>query len=80
MKINIKKLVSMTEINRKSLRVAKKVNEKGTVVILKKNIQHDVISNYNKTQRDDTITEQMIEVIAKKILSKHVKAFEELAK
>jgi len=80
MQINIKNLVSMTEANQNFSKVAKMVDENGTAVVLKNNVPRYVIIDYSKIQEDSIPEDQTVEDIAKKILSKHAKAFEELAK
>lgn len=80
MQVNIKNLVSMTEANQNFSKVAKLVDENGTAVILKNNVPRYVIIDYSRLQEDSEAEDQAVEDIAKKILSKHAKAFEELAK
>lgn len=80
MQVNIKNLVSMTEANQNFSKVAKMVDENGTAVVLKNNVPRYVIIDYSKIQEDSIAEDQSVEDIAKKILSKHAKAFEELAK
>lgn len=80
MQVNIKNLVSMTEANQNFSKVAKMVDENGTAVVLKNNVPRYVIIDYSKILEDSIAEDQAVEDIAKKILSKHAKAFEELAK
>lgn len=80
MQVNINNLVSMTEANQNFSKVAKMVDENGTAVILKNNVPRYVIIDYSKLQEDSLADDQSVEAIAKKILGKHAKAFEELAK
>lgn len=80
MQVNIKNLVSMTEANQNFSKVAKMVDENGAAVVLKNNVPRYVIIDYSKIQEDSIAEDQAVEDIAKKILSKHAKAFEELAK
>ena len=80
MQVNIKNLVTMTEANQNFSKVAKMVDENGTAVVLKNNVPRYVIIEYSKIQEDSVAEDQAVEDIAKRILSKHAKAFEELAK
>ncbi|MBA4700515.1 MAG: type II toxin-antitoxin system Phd/YefM family antitoxin [Ruminococcus sp.] len=80
MQVNIKNLVSMTEANQNFSKVAKMVDENGAAVVLKNNVPRYVIIDYSKIQEDSIADDQAVEDIAKRILSKHAKAFEELAK
>lgn len=80
MQVNLKNLVSMTEANQNFSKVAKMVDEDGTAVVLKNNKPRYVILDYSKIQEDEVADDQTVEAVSKKILSKHIKAFEELAK
>lgn len=80
MQINAKNLVSMTEANQNFSKVAKMVDENGTVVILKNNVPRYVVLEYNKILEQETADTESVEEVAKRILKKHQKAFEELAK
>lgn len=55
------------------------VDENGTAVILKNNVPRYVVIEYSKLQEDEEVDNQMVEEVARKILEKHAKAFEELA-
>ena len=79
MLIDTKYLVSMSEANQNFSQVVKKVEEQGKVVLLKNNKPKYVISNINEEQLILTENE-MLEIIAKRILREHARAFEELAK
>lgn len=85
MQINTNNLVSMTEANQNFSKVAKLVDERGPVIILKNNAPRYVIIEY--TTLEDEIKEekniaidQTVEEVAKQILTKHLMAFKELAK
>ena len=80
MKVDLKNLVSMTEANQNFSKVAKLVDENGAAVILKNNVPRYIVIDYSKIQEDETADDQMVEDVAKQILAKHAKAFEELAK
>lgn len=80
MKININNLVSISEANQNFSRVARLVDENGVAVILKNNVPRYVLIEYSQLQREETLDDEEVDQIAKKTLSKHIKAFEELAK
>lgn len=80
MQVNLKNLVSMTEANQNFSRVAKLVDENGAAVILKNNAPRYIVIEYSKVQESESADDQMVEDVAKQILAKHAKAFEELAK
>ena len=83
MQVNLKNLVSMTEANQNFSKVARLVDENGAAVILKNNVPKYVIIEYNEIKKEDVIKEakdKTVEEVSKRILSKHIRAFEELAK
>ena len=80
MQVNIKNLVSMTEANQNFSKVAKMVDENGAAVILKNNMPRYVVLDYSKVEEESIADNQTVETVSAKILNKHRKAFEELAK
>jgi len=80
MQVNVKNLVSMTEANQNFSKVAKMVDENGTAVILKNNKPRYVVVEYGKLSEQEKADNQTVADIAQRILKKHTKAFEELAK
>ena len=81
MKINLDNLVSISEANQNFSKVARSVDENGAVVILKNNVPRYVLIEYSKLEKEaETIGDEEVDVIANRLLSKHIKAFEELAK
>ena len=83
MQVNLKNLVSMTEANQNFSKVARLVDENGAAVILKNNVPKYVIIEYNEIKKEDVVKEAKDETVgevSKRILNKHIKSFEELAK
>ena len=81
MKINIDNLVSISEANQNFSRVARLVDEKGTAIILRNNAPRYVLIDYNLLRQGNTTADDMdVDSIASRVLTKHIKAFEELAK
>lgn len=78
MVVNMKDLVSITEANQNFSQVVKKVDELGSVVVLKNNKPKYIIASIDKDTFDLTEDEKL-EIIAKRILREHQKAFKELA-
>ena len=56
------------------------VDEIGDVVILKNNVPKYVLIDYSKFEEERMENNATVEKIADEILTKHLKAFEELAK
>ncbi|HAZ37548.1 MAG TPA: type II toxin-antitoxin system prevent-host-death family antitoxin [Clostridiaceae bacterium] len=80
MLININNLVSISEANQNFSKVARMVDEKGAAVILKNNKPRYVLIDYSKFEESAVADNTTVEDAANNILSKHLKAFEELAK
>jgi len=80
MNINIGNLVSISEANQNFSRVARLVDEKGTAVILKNNAPRYVLLDYSLVQQNTIAYDDDVDTVASRVLAKHIKAFEELAK
>ena len=80
MNINIENLVSISEANQNFSRVARLVDEKGTAVILKNNAPRYVLLDYSLFRQNVIADDVDVDAAASRILIKHIKAFEELAK
>ncbi|NLB41757.1 MAG: type II toxin-antitoxin system Phd/YefM family antitoxin [Clostridiales bacterium] len=80
MNINVENLVSISEANQNFSKVARLVDEKGTAIILKNNAPRYVLLDYSLFRQNATADDVDVDVVASRILSKHIKAFEELAK
>ena len=78
MVINTKQIVSMTEANQNFSKVSKIADKYGEALIIKNNKPKYIlidINNYLELSDDEKI-----EVVAKRVLAKHINAFKELAK
>ena len=80
MNIGVDNLVSISEANQNFSRVARLVDEKGTAIILKNNAPRYVLLDYSLFHQNAVADDGDIDAAASRILSKHIKAFEELAK
>lgn len=80
MHVDIKNLVSISEANQNFSKVARMVDENGAAVILKNNEPRYVLVDYGKLQEDVEADDEALEDVATRLLQKHRKAFEELAK
>ena len=80
MTINVDNLVSISEANQNFSRVARLVDEKGTAIILKNNTPRYVLLDYSLFRQDCIADSANVDEVASRILIKHIKAFEELAK
>lgn len=80
MNVNLKNLVSISEANQNFSKVARMVDENGAAVILKNNAPRYVLIDYGRLQADVEADNETLEDVATRLLQKHRKAFEELAK
>jgi len=78
--IDIDNIVSISEANQNFSKIARLVDEKGTAIILKNNSPRYVLLDYNLFRRDVIADDTDMDAAASRILKKHIKAFEELAK
>jgi antitoxin Phd len=80
MNINVENLVSISEANQNFSKVARLVDEKGTAIILKNNVPRYVLVDYSLFQQNAAADDADVDMAATRILAKHIRAFEELAK
>ena len=80
MLINTDSIVSITEANQNFSRAAKIADRDGSVVIFKNNKPRYMLVNLADNPTIDLSDDEKIDVVAARILQKHRKAFEELAK
>ena len=80
MNINVDNLVSISEANQNFSRVARLVDEKGTAIILKNSVPRYVLLDYNFFRQSNIADDANVDEIASRIMIKHIKAFEALAK
>ena len=80
MNISIDNLVSISEANQNFSKVARLVDERGTAVILKNNAPRYVLLDYSLFRQNAIADDMDVDTAATRILAKHIKAFEELAK
>ena len=81
MNISIDNLVSISDANQNFSRVARLVDEKGTAVILKNYAPRYILLDYNMLRQANLVADDIdVDSVASRILTKHIKAFEELAK
>lgn len=80
MLINTKDLISLTEANQNFSKVARTVDEKGSVIILKNNNPHYIIIDFKKFEQLGFSANEDLESIAGRILKDNLEAFKELAR
>lgn len=80
MNVNTENLVSITEANRNFSRVARMVDEKGSIVILKNNSPRYLLIEFNQAQRELSASDEDILALSKRLIEKNREAYEVLAK
>lgn len=80
MLLNTNQLISMTEANQNFSKVTRSVDEHGQVVIIKNNKPKYLVIDMTNSNMLELNEDEKIEIIAKRILNKHLAAFKELAR
>lgn len=80
MNVNTKSLVSITEANQNFSKVARLVDENGSVVILKNNVPRYLIVEFSKAEELQLAANEDIMTISKRLIEKNKEAYEVLAK
>lgn len=80
MNVNTENLVSITEANQNFSRVARLVDEKGPVVILKNNSPRYLLIEFNNAEKEETANDEDVLAISKRLIAKNQKAYKVLAK
>lgn len=80
MQINTSQIISMTEANQNFSRATKIAEKNGSAVIFKNNRPRYLLVDLEDNPILELTDDEKIDIVAKRILEKHRKAFEELAK
>ncbi len=80
MTIDTNQVLSISEANQNFSRATRIVDKQGSVVIFKNNKPKYMIVSWEDSQALALTDDEKIDVVAKRVLTKHRKAFEELAK
>ena len=80
MNINTDNLVSITEANRNFSRIARLVDEKGSVVILKNNAPRYLLIEFSQAEQEQSVSNEDVLLLSKRLIAQNREAYEELAK
>ena len=80
MMINTDNLVSISEANQNFSRVARLVDERGSVIILKDNVPRYLVEEFNQAEGIQAASDESVLDVSKKLIEKNRQAYEELAK
>ena len=80
MTIDTNQVLSITETNQNFSKAARIADKQGSVVVFKNNKPKYMLINLENNPLIDLTDDEKIDVEAKRVLERHRKAFEELAK
>ena len=80
MTVNTKNLVSITEANQNFSKVARMVDENGTVIILKNNVPRYMIVEFRQAEEEAIANDEDVALLSTRLIAKNRAAYEELAK
>lgn len=80
MNVNTENLVSITEANQNFSRVARMVDEKGAVVILKNNSPRYLLIEFSAAEQEQNADTEDVLTVSRRLIAKNRKAYEILAK
>ena len=80
MNVNTKSLVSITEANQNFSKVARLVDENGSVVILKNNVPRYLVIDFSQAEEEQLASDEDVKAISKRLIAKNREAYEVLAK
>ena len=80
MKADLANLVSMTEANQNFSRVARMVDERGPVVVLRNNRPRYVVLDYDALTEPESVDDAEVLEVSRRVMAKHAQAYRELAK
>ena len=80
MNINTKNLVSITDANQNFSKVARLVDENGSVIILKNNVPRYLVMEFAAAEQEQLAADEDVMAISKRLIEKNRQAYEVLAK
>ena len=80
MMINTDAMVSISEAKQNFSRVARIVDEKGTVVIMKNNVPRYLLIDFSKAESMQTAQDEDVLAVSARLIDKNRKAYEGLTK
>ena len=80
MNIDTNNLVSITEANQNFSKIARMVDENGSVVILKNNAPRYVLVEFNEFEKIQQVSDEDVLALSKRLMRKNKTAYEVLAK
>ena len=79
MNINTKNMVSITEANQNFSRIARMVDENGSILVLKNNAPRYLIIEYSIAEQEEHADDEDIMELSKRLIAKNMEAYKVLA-
>ena len=80
MLVNTDAMVSISEANQNFSRVARMVDEKGTVVIMKNNVPRYLLIEFSQAEAMQDASDDDVLAVSSRLIQKNMDAYRELAK
>jgi len=80
MTINTDNLVSITDANQNFSKVARMVDQSGSVIILKNNVPRYIVMEFRSAEAEQQASDEDVLAISKRLIAKNREAYEVLAK
>ena len=80
MTINTNNLISITEANQNFSRVARLVDESGSVIIMKNNVPRYLMIEFSQVEQEQTMPDEDVMSISQRILARNREAYKVLVK
>ena len=80
MMVNTNNMVSITEANQNFSRVARMVDKSGSAIILKNNAPRYLLIEFSQAEQEQTMPDEDVMSISKRLMAKNKDAYEVLAK
>jgi len=80
MLVNTDAMVSISEANQNFSRVARMVDEKGTVVIMKNNAPRYLLIEFSQAEAMQDVSDDDVLAVSSRLIQKNMDAYRELAK
>lgn len=78
--VDTNNLISITEANQNFSKVARLVDEKGSIVILKNNVPRYMIVEFSLAEEEQMASDEDVMDISRRLIEKNRQAYEVLAK
>ena len=80
MNITTSNLISITEANQNFSKVARLVDENGTVIILKNNVPRYIVMEFSAAEEEQLASDEDVMAVSKRLIEKNRQAYKVLAK